>query len=253
MTVTTIDSIIRRYLLEKGLPIHYYAEALFNASTCFRELNIDTLQVVNTKRLPINAYFAVDLPEDFVDDVMVGVPAGQYVQPIPKKTTTTPLRLTDADGNYTTYATQQVDGVDVVQYDGNFIPAIGWYWNINDLGESVGRYFGASGGAAPNTYSIVRERRQIQLPESFIGTSIILMYISDGQTIDSASQIDVQAFYTIQSWLMWKQSPNANNLYSPEGRYYTNEKRKLRARMNELTLNDIKDIIRSNFHAGIKN
>ncbi len=253
MVLTTIDSIIRRYLLEKGLPIHFYAEALFNASTCFRELSIDTLQVVNTKRLPINEYFAVDLPDDYIDDVMVGVPAGQYVQPIPKKSGITPLRLTDSDGNYTTYASQETDATDAVQYNGDFIPAIGWYWNINDFGESVGRYFGASGGAAPNTYSIVKERRQIQLPESFIGTSIILVYISDGQTIDSATQIDTQAFYTIQSWIAWKHSPNAQNLFSPEARYYLNEKRKLKARMNELTLNDIKDIIRSNFHAGIKN
>ena len=250
MVLTTIDSIIRRYLLEKGLPIHFYAEALFNASTCFRELSIDTLQVVNTKRLPINSYFAVDLPDDFIDDVMVGVPAGQYVQPIPKKRGLTPLRLTDDNGDYTTYASL---GTDAVQYNGNFIPAIGWYWNINEFGESVGRYFGASGGAAPNTYSIVKERRQIQLPESFVGTSIILVYISDGQTVDAATQIDTQAFYAIQSWIAWKQSPNAQNLFSPEGRYYLNEKRKLRARTSDLTLNDIKDIIRHNFHASVKN
>jgi hypothetical protein len=79
------------------------------------------------------------------------------------------------------------------------------------------------------------------------------VYISDGQSVDAATQIETQAFYALQSWIAWKQSPNAQNQFSPEGRYFSNEKRKLRARMNELTLNDIKDTIRKNFHAGIKN
>lgn len=250
MIYANIDSIVRRNLLEKGLPMHFYAEALFHASTCLREMNIDTLQVVNTVRLPINSYYAVDLPDDFVDDVMVGVAAGQFIQPIPKKNTITPLRLSDADGNYTTY---NLSDTEEVVFSGFGLPATSWFWNIDDLGENVGRYFGMSGGASPNTYKIVKERRQIQLPESFIGKSIVLVYISDGQTIDSATQIDVQAFYAIQSWIAWKQSPNAQNQFSPEGRYYSNEKRKLRARLNPLTTNDIKDIIRRHFHASIKN
>lgn len=250
MVVANIDSICRRFLLEKGLPIHWYAEALFHASTCLREMTFDTLQIVNTVRLPINDYYAVDLPDDYVDDVMVGVPAGQYVQPIPKSDSLTPLRRTDSEGNYANYNTLDEQGQ---LFDSSAIAAVGWYWNINDLGESVGRYFGMSGGANPNTYKIVKERRQIQLPESFIGKSIILVYISDGQSVDAATQIEAQAFYAIQSWIAWKQSPNAQNQFSPEGRYYTNEKRKLRARMNELTLGDIKNIIRQNFHAGIKN
>lgn len=250
MVVANIDSICRRFLLEKGLPIHWYSEALFHASTCLREMTFDTLQIVNTVRLPINDYYAVDLPDDYVDDVMVGVPVGQMVQPIPKNDSISPLRITDSDGNYTTYNTL---GDNAQVYDAYAIPALAWYWNINDFGESVGRYFGMNGGAAPNTFKIVKERRQIQLPENFIGSSIILVYISDGQSVDAATQIDVQAFYAIQSWIDWKQSPNAKNLQSPEGKYFLNEQRKLRARLNELTLNDIKDIIRKNFHAGLKN
>lgn len=250
MVVANIDSIVRRWLLEKGLPIHFYAEGLFHASTCLRELTIDTLQIVNTVRLPINSYYAVDLPEDYVDDVMCGVPVGQYVQPIPKQDTLSSLRLTDLNGEYTNYATEDTEAAVL---DSTAVVALAWYWNINDYGENIGRYFGMAGGASPNTYKVVKERRQIQLPESFIGSSVILVYISDGQSVDAATQIETQAFYALQSWIAWKQSPNAQNQFSPEGRYFINEKRKLRARMNELTLNDIKDTIRKNFHAGIKN
>jgi len=250
MIFSNLDSIVRRYLLEKGLPIHWYAECLFHASTCLRELTFDTLQITNTVRLPRNDYYAVDLPEDFVDDVMVGVPAGQFIQPIPKNDGLTPLRLTDTDGNYTTYENNTSD---ILTLDGLSIPALAWYWNFNEYGESTGRYFGMGGGANPNTYKVIRERRQIQLPENFIGNSIILVYLSDGQSVDAATQVSALAFWAIQSWIAWKSTPNAQNNFAPEGQYFINEKRKLRARLNDLTINDVKDLIRRQYRATIKN
>jgi len=142
---------------------------------------------------------------------------------------------------------------DVTGGDTYFVPGLSWYWNFNEYGEPLGRYFGANGGVANNFYTISKERRQIQLDESFSANSIVLMYISDGQSVDAATQIDVQAFYSIQSWIAWKSSPNAQNNFSPEGKYFLNEKRKLKAKAAGLTLDEIKNTIRSNYHAGLKN
>lgn len=69
MNLTTIDQIVRRGLLENGLPIHFYSEFLYHGATCLRELNLDTLQIVNTVNLPTNDYAAADLPDDFDDDI----------------------------------------------------------------------------------------------------------------------------------------------------------------------------------------
>lgn len=250
MTLTTIDVIVRRWLLEKGLPIHYYSEGLYHASSCLRELTFDSLQIINTLRLPINDYFAVDLPEDFVDDVMVGVPVGGQYQPVAKLNSLSPLRLATDEGAYTT-AGESGQNVETIAV--GFLPYALWYYNFNEYGEPTGRFFGAGGGAMQNGYKVVRERGQIQLTESFTSEDVLLMYISDGQSVTAASQVDPRAFSTIQSWISWKKSPNADNCHSPEAISFNKNKRLLRARLNDLTVVDIKNIIRKEFRATIKN
>lgn len=94
------------------------------------------------------------------------------------------------------------------------------------------------------------------MTDDFISQSetnnIILMYISNGQSIDNASQIDYAAFNTIRAYQEWKKSGNANNEYSPEGRYYNNQKRLLRARLNPLTATDIRNILHNAYTATLK-
>jgi hypothetical protein len=250
MVLTNIDSIVRRWLLESGRPIHYYAEGLYHAATCLRELTLDTLQIVNTVRLPVNDYAAADLPEDFVDEVMVGVMAGNFIQPIPKGMSMNPLRLSDSQtGDYINNE-EVIDGTRVGIQGA---PPVIWYYNNNEYNEPTGKLFGFNGGARQNLYDIDRRRRQIILSDFFLGQSVILQYISDGQSTDAASQIDVRAFSTIQAYIEWKRSRNANNGQSPEADLYYNERRILRARLNDLTTADIKQIVRQNFHASIKN
>jgi hypothetical protein len=236
--------------LEKNLSLHYYAEGLFHAAACLRELSFDTLQIVNTLRLPVNDYYAVDLPEDFVDDVMVGVPVGGSYQVVTKNNNLSPLRLAETTGAYTTAADSNTD-IETVGV--GYFPYALWYYNFNEYGEPTGRFFGAGGGAFQNGYKVVKERRQIQLTSSFTSDSILLMYISDGQSVDAASQISPMAFAAIQSWIAWKKSPNADNPYSPEGVNYGKQRRLLRARLNDLTIPDIKQIMRKEFRATIKN
>ena len=77
MQLTTIDSVVRRGLLETGLPIHWYAEFLYHSSTCVRELAFDTLQIVQSANLPVNSYGAIDYPADFVDDIALCIPSGE--------------------------------------------------------------------------------------------------------------------------------------------------------------------------------
>lgn len=249
MIFTTIDIISRRYLLEKGLPIHYYPEALFHSSSCLRELTFDTLKIVNTRDLPVDNTGAIDLPDDFADDVMLAFNTGATLQPIPHRDTINPLRV----HNTTTGEFEKQSTNIGLHPDGLFFPFVGWtwYWNMSDSGEPTGRLFGANGGN-PRGYKVIRERRQIQV---YGGkeTHMVLQYISDGQSVDAATMVDVQAFATIQAYIVWKRSPNPDNEFSPEGRLYLNQKRKLRARLNGLTTEDVKNIIRGGYTAAIKN
>ena len=249
MVFTNLDTICKRWLLEKGLPLHYYLEVLLHASTCLRELNISALKVVKSAKLPVNDYFAVDLPPDFMDDIAVTIPAGNLLQPIAKTNSLSPLRTTDSDGDFTTYNFIPDDGSsDVAGYSGTWT----WFWNVNDYGEATGRFFGASPGSQ-NAYQIFKERRQIQLTESFTADSIVLLYISDGQSADNATQIDIQAQATISAFISWRTSPKADVKDSYEARTYYNERRHLVARLNDLTLSDVRSILYKNFTATMKN
>jgi hypothetical protein len=249
MTYANIDMIVRRSLLERGYPIHYYAEYLLHASSCIRQLTYDTLKIINSVSLPVNSYYAVDLPEDFVDDISVNVPTGSFLKPVPKNDSINPLRLVDpTTGQFVPYKDA---GQNETVYGIN--PSWLWYWNVNDYGEPTGRFYGAGGGERANGYKLFKERRQIQLTETFTGDTIVLLYISDGQSVNSATQIDMLAFSTIQAYIDWKTSPNAARKDSYEARTYADEKRLLRAKLNDLTVVDIKNIVRKQFMAAIKN
>lgn len=254
MEWANLDSIIRRTLLEKGLPIHWYSEYLYHQSAAIRELAKDTLQIVNSVSLPINDYGAADLPGDFVDDVEVAFPWGGLLQPIPRVDNVNPIRVhSPTTGQFVAQPTGFIlEGVTDFVGTYGLWGALNWFWNVNSWGEGTGRLFGAPGGVQYG-YSVIRERRQIQLVGTGLAaTNVILLYISNGQSIDNATQIDWRAYSAIQAYGEWKRSPNANNEFSPEGRAYYNQKRLLKAQMNDLTPITIKNIFRNNFRASPK-
>lgn len=239
MLWSNLDSITRRRLLEIGLPLHYYLEYLLHASTCLRELHIDTLKVINYAELKLNSYFAADLPADFVDDVGVGIPVGQSLQPISKRDAITQLRNVNSSGAFIPFTdSDNTNGDTFFGFNGNWT----WFWNINDYGEPTGRYFGANGGENSNGYKIFKQRRQIQFTETFTSENAVLMYISDGQRADNATQVDVMALKTIEAYQDWKTSPNFANKDAPEARTFYNEMRRLVAREDDLTSADIRQI-----------
>jgi hypothetical protein len=251
MEVCNLDMIIRRSLLERGLPIHWYAEFLFHDSAAVRELSKDTLQIVNTVNIPINSYGAADLPGDFVDDVMCGIEAGGLLQEIPKKNNINPLRIHDTtSGAFVQHTNQAIDSLSGTYY--GFVGAWNWFWNVNDYGEPTGRFFGAPGGVSYG-YKIIRERRQIQFVGACNTDNVILMYISNGQHVDNATQIDWRAFRAIQTYSDWQRSPNASNEHSPEAYTYYNAKRLLRANMNDMTVADVRNIVLNSYTASAKN
>lgn len=247
MRFTTLDKIIRRNLLAKRLPLHYYIEFLVHASTCLRELTFDSLKIINTVELTLNDYYAADLPCDYVDWTKVGLKMGQFVQPITQRDSINRLRKQDSQGNYITYQDPASFNMDFP-----FWPGYWMFQNIDDLGENLGRLYGFNTGLVPDGFKILKERSQIQFLETSRDTTYVLEYISDGQTSDNASQVDQYAWMAIEAYINWKRTPNADNDHSPEAYNYKNCRRALRARMSEVTLYDIRQILFRNYRASIK-
>lgn len=253
MEFATLDMIVMRSLLEKRLPIHFYIEYLVHASASIRELTKDTLMAIRTVNLPVSSYASIDLPDDFVDDVGVFIPLGGTLSAIPKQDFLSPIRIhSTTTGRFIPQTIPVTAGT-----DGTFFgfPGIwgSWYWNISEYGEPTGRYYGANGGTAQG-YKVVKERRQIQLTDNFIGdgNSLILQYVSNGQSADNATQVEWMAFSCIQAYINWKCTKNASFKDSPEARTYYNEKRLLKAELDDLTRVDIINIFRNSYRASLK-
>lgn len=251
MQLLTVDIAVRRWLLDRSLPIHFYAEGLFHASTCLRELAKDTLKLVNTANLPTGDLGEADLPDDYSSDVGCFLSAGGRLQSLPHKSNLNPLRIHDATtGQFVAQPTTDNSSFDA---SGIFGSNTGfWFWNVDDYGQSTGRYFGANGGTNYG-YQIFKERRQIQMTGGFENSNIIFQYIGNGQSVDNATQIDWAVHRCLTTFIDWQRSPNATNKMSPEGNLYYFEKRMLRANLSDLTISDVKDVLRSNYTASVKN
>lgn len=252
MIWSNVDTIVRRWLLEKSLPIHFYSEGLYHSTTCLKILTEDTLQIVNSANLPVGDYGEVNLPDDFDDDLAVCIPSGQSLIHLPKQDRITPLRIHDTTtGLFTPYNELSVTTDNDTTTFFGFPFTWQYYWNVDSYGGFTGKEFGAVGGTSAG-YQVFKQRRQIQMTEDFIGSNIVLLYISDGQSVDSASQVDTKAVQCIKSFISWKSSPNKDNEHSPEGITFYNQKRRLRTLLNPLTKEDFINILREGYTATIK-
>jgi hypothetical protein len=250
MVLLTLDTVVKRNLLEKGLPIHYYFGDLLQASSCIRELAKDTLKMVNTVTLPVNSYGAIDLPQDFMQDVSLCSEVAGVLRPMIHQENISPLRKHDpTTGLYVENTVRSVND-DQLLFGNRF--GWGWYWNVDSYGAPTGAIYGAKGGTNYG-YTIVKERRQIQLNDGSVSGSKVLQYISNGQSVDNASQVPFEAHAAIQAYIGWKNSPNANNNLSYEAHNYYNEKRHLRIALDDMTIEDIINATRNSFTATIKN
>jgi hypothetical protein len=249
MKFTTIDKIVRSVLIQKRCPLHYYLEYAKYALDCLRELTFDSLKVVNTKVLAVNENgYYVDLPCDYVDWTKVGFKIGQFVQPITQRESINRLHNFNSHGQIINYGDPSRAILDFP-----FWPGYWMFQNIDDLGENIGRLYGYNTGISNNSFKIIPERGQIQFTESIESNLIVLEYISDGQTSDNATQVTPYAQACIEAYIRWRSSPSSDIDRSPEAVAYVNARRILRARKDELTLEQIRQILYYNYKLSQKN
>ena len=255
MKFASLDTIVKGVLLEKGYPLHYYLDFLVYARTCLRELSFDDLKVIKSELLTVNDYNAVDLPCDFVDIVLLGIEVGQKVKPLVTTDTINRLTKKNAAGEIIRYDAEiSEDTPPLIYFSG------AWQsWNTvrwNDYGENLGRAFGYGAGAQWDTYIVLPERNQIQLNEDITNTQVVIDYISDGMCCDSATKVDSYAQKTIESYIKWQHREN-NRTYGIGERQmaekeYNDQRKILRARKSDITIEKIKRIAQQNYKASTR-
>jgi len=255
MTTASLDYIVKNYLLKRGYPLHWYMQSMVYAADCLRELTFDDLRVINTKILPVDQTInAAELPEDYQDYVTVGVMIGQRIKPLVPTSTLNPLTSLDVNQNYAEQDWQDTTtppGSNENQLYYGALPYAQWFTvHYNDYGENIGRFFGLGAGYQEDTFQVFKERNQIQLDQKFSVENIVLQYISDGQSADAASQIDPYAIRTIQAYIDYQMKAH-NRTYGVGERQvsennYVKERKILRARKSDWSIEKIKRIVQKN-------
>lgn len=262
MTTASLDYIVKNYLLKRGYPLHWYMQSMVYAADCLRELTFDDLRVINTKILPVDQTInAAELPEDYQDYVTVGVMIGQRIKPLVPTSTLNPLTSLDVNQNYAEQDWQDTTtppGSNENQLYYGALPYAQWFTvHYNDYGENIGRFFGLGAGYQEDTFQVFKERNQIQLDQKFSVENIVLQYVSDGQSADAASQIDPYAIRTIQAYIDYQMKAH-NRTYGIGERQlaennYIKERKILRARKSDWSIEKIKRIVQKNSMAAPKN
>lgn len=257
MTNISLDATTRNFLVKRGYSFHWYIQCLVYATECLRELSMDDLKVVNTKKLPVDPNTnAVELPDDYLDYCDIGIEVGQLVKPLVETDKINPIVARNSTFAPTTYSQNATDAAGNVIYYGALYP---YYWNTvfwNDYGEFTGRLFGYAGGNQDDTFSVFPQRNQIQLSETLSCTNIILQYISDGMDSDAATQITPYAYDTISSYILYQLKENSRTYSEGEAararQLYIDARLILRARMSDLTVERLKRSIQKATYASPK-
>jgi hypothetical protein len=225
------------------------------AADCLREITFDDLRVINTKILPVNQKInAAELPEDYQDYVTVGVMIGQRIRPLVPTSTLNPLISLDVNQNYSEQEwTDNVvpPGSNENQLYYGALPYAQWFTvRYNDYGENIGRFFGLGAGYQEDTFQVFKERNQIQLDQKFYVENIVLQYVSDGQSADAASLVDPYAIRTIQAYIDFQMKAHNRTYNMGEKQLaennYIKERKILRARKSDWSVEKIKRIVQKN-------
>lgn len=229
MTYTTLHKIVTGLLSQRKYPIHFYADFLIYGVRVLEELHLDVLHNARVVKLDVNDFGEATLPIDFLDEISVSVEAGQSIRPMVHR------RLNPLMN--TVNGIQEPYSVEVGFY------GMGDAALINDLGELTGRFYGLRSIPA-ESYSINKTRNIIQVDARSGKGSIYLNYISDGSEVDNATQINPYAKATIEDGILWKYASHKRGTSPGEVRgleiVYLRRRKVLKARLNSLTINDIK-------------
>lgn len=246
MTFTTLDNIVRDFIMRRGYTIHWYVPFMVYAKAALRELSFDDLKCINTVLLPVGSYNEVDLPNDYMDYTLVAVKSGQNIKPLVETDSINPLIARDANFDPTTYANIAANTTNQIFY-GNIYP---FYWNTvtwNNWGEPTGRLYGIGAGVQDDVFSVFPERNQIQLTEHLSVDKIVLQYISNGMSSDAATKITPYAYETISAYISYQMKENTRTYSTAEAQLakqeYIDQRLILRARMSDLTTERLKRLI----------
>jgi len=223
----SVDQIVTNLIAEQGhLTTHDHLRLLHIANRGLKELTFDILGSTKVVNLTTDSSLRVDLPDDFLDYIFIGIINNDYI-----------LETLGASDE---------------------IPLVG---DVNDLTNFDEKYysfngglFGVGGGQNDNGYyspNIDIENNQLVLSSFEVGSTIYLKYISDGRATDGLTVIHPYAEEALMSWIYWKSIQRSRHFAQSEKQAaradYYNDKRLAKARLKSFTKEEALQQFRKSF------
>jgi hypothetical protein len=233
MNLTTLDSIVRSYILERNLVWHDYFKVLVLAQTAFKEIGMDVDVATNVKADLINVDETNKMlvPLDCTQVIGIYIENGDKILPISRTDNINPLTLNNDQGDPVRRSIQQrfynesISLVDISYYFSS---------RLNDKGEYLGRAFGFP---SEQPYKWQQFGNEIRLDVRIHTDCVLMVYNTNGLSTTVKNVVHPLAEEAIKSFIDWKMwSSQKKGVW--EGRdaksNYFNEKKKLYGRIHGL-------------------
>ena len=242
--IVTLDSCIRSALMDIGAGMERYEQFKHWSIEAFRDFHFDMAQEIKTVLLDLTAWKAVDIPDDMVDWVMIGVIVDNQIRVFTHDERIS-LYRPDADNDgvtdpITTTATPTIQ--ESVPY---------WFWsNRTSQGQDAGQLYGLTvKDNGVGYYKFNKERREIQFsPAVDSSQQIYLEYISDGIDPTEETTVNIYAAKLIKLYIHWMRHEFAKSSNAMEKQrakdMYDRELFRVQGRLNPLTVSEILDCAR---------
>lgn len=238
MKTKTLNVLVREALADNGYPIHFYLNYLHHGIRCLEDLALDFDFGPNVKELNIAtlSYDRVTLPADCIDVIGVfGIYGGQ--------------RKDFLRNNSLTKVYNEISSVKYpYTEDESTLPEYDNLIDSTPLGQTSANEMVTvlyPGGKATYEYNVDTEHSELILGPGHELTSTYLRYLAPLVSTSTANLVHPYAVKPIHAYIKYAIA-EANG--SPQSkvdrleREYENQKRLLKARMNELTLDQLYQI-----------
>ena len=146
----------------------------------FTDLNIFHSPAIKTETLTVTEINTIDVPEDYVDYVRIGIIVDGSIWTLTKNNNIPLLRSISC-------------GEDVGDADNQVSPRLQYDW-----------HYSFAGGTNIGMYRYDPEYRRIVLSGNMIGQSVVLEYMSSGVSCSGATWVPREAGEVIKEYMYWK-------------------------------------------------
>jgi len=240
-----IDYAVNQCLVDiEDYDMAQYQRFLQFANLGYTDLNLFVTQNVKVAYLKVNDNKTVDLPNDYMDYLKIGVEINGQVWTLTLNDDMLLPRTTDACGEIIPPDLRAIgDDVDGTKA---LIPNFGFYFAAHFRnGQYIGERYGIGGGFNMAYFRIDHEKRQIVFDSELPDGTIILEYKSSGVKADGSTVIPRKVIPALTAYIHWRRLQyNDKKPLSQKNNYrelYYIEYEKLQMLENSFTIDEYLD------------